>query len=275
MNNGSTKNILINILTRTSNRPNGFRNCYHSIVNQSYKNVRHIVSYDSDNDLSYLNLYNVDKIRVYREIVELENNTNEFRFAPYNLYCNELLNEVEDGWILFLDDDINLLHSKVLEELAAEISKADENTMFIWQLRYPNGKVLPLKSHFQAQEIEKNKIDTSCFLFHSKFKNNAKWDSWKASDFRFIKKLSELIPKKKWIKKVYIQNNNYEDLGNRNDLKNLISNKRIFHKNLFWFFLPKYHFKIWDIYIFQSRTYDNFFIKIIKRIKHLIPLIKK
>ncbi len=32
----------------------------------------------------------------------------EHLLAPYNLYCNQLLNEVDEGWIMFLDDDDSL-----------------------------------------------------------------------------------------------------------------------------------------------------------------------
>lgn len=126
---------------------------------------------------------------------------------------------------------------------------------------------------FKSEKILQNKIGSPCILFHSKYKKSVLWDNWKASDFRFINGISEIILKKVWIEKVFVQINNFGDLGNRNDFNDVIENKRIFSKNLFWFLLPKYHFKIWGIYIFQIRTYDNFFIKIIKRMKHLIPLI--
>ena len=49
----SKEEILINILTRTSNRPIGFLNNYHSVSNQTYKNINHLVSYEYEEDLKH------------------------------------------------------------------------------------------------------------------------------------------------------------------------------------------------------------------------------
>ena len=91
------KEPLINILTRTSNRPNYFARCQQSIREQDYKNVRHIVSIDNDESKSYVR--GVDTIvRVhpmqYNDTIKILPRT---RFAPYNLYLNDLLDNVEDG----------------------------------------------------------------------------------------------------------------------------------------------------------------------------------
>ncbi len=56
--------IQINILTRTSNRPHGMRHCYDSVKQQTYKNIRHIVAYDTPSDLDYLQKLDVDLIKV-------------------------------------------------------------------------------------------------------------------------------------------------------------------------------------------------------------------
>jgi hypothetical protein len=146
-----------------------------------------------------------------------------------------MLSNVENGWVLFLDDDNNLLHNNVIQEIVSEIKEADEDTLFIWQIRYPNGKVLPKKAHFNSRKIEIDNIDTSCFIFHSKHKENIRWDEWKGSDFRFISKLIEEIPRKKWIEKVFIQINNLGDFGNRNDINHDTINK-LYLKKWFWFF---------------------------------------
>ena len=118
--------ILINVLTRTSNRPLGFQKCHRSIQEQTYKNIRHIVSYDDCADLWYLkdleiSLVDVSKIKNTDtpKVSVIENRV----YAPYNLYCNALLEVVDDGWILFLDDDDNLYQSKVIEELVARIEE--------------------------------------------------------------------------------------------------------------------------------------------------------
>ena len=195
--------LLINILTRTSGRPIGFYNCRRSIEKQSYKKIKYFVSYENEDDIDYLDCTGLIKIKVNKYDGDILINPNGSLHAPYNLYCNELLNNVENGWILFLDDDDHLLHNKVIQEIVSEIKKADEDTLFIWQMRYPNGKLLPTREHFKSEQIAMDYIGSPCFIFHSKYKGFAKWDQWKASDYRVIKKLHETIPNTKWIKKVY------------------------------------------------------------------------
>ncbi len=255
-------NILINILTRSSNRPYGFNKCYLSVKKQTYKNVRHIVSYDNEKDIKYLKKLDIDLVFVKKTnqslssaSVNLEGDTK----APYNLYCNELLDKVKEGWILFLDDDDNLFHNKILEEIVSEIKSANEDTLFIWQMRYPNGKVLPSNRFIKEKKIVKYNIGSPCFMFHSKYKNQARWDDFKASDFRFLKQLTKEIPKKVFLKKIVAQINNYGDLGNKNDiLKSKSPQLNIyFYKTLVWYLLPKKHFELFGMPVFQKKTYKK------------------
>jgi len=260
--------ILINVLTRTSNRPIGFTNLKDSLDNQTYKEIRHIVSYDNDVDLNYLNQYDVEKVKVNNDLREDKNHPDGHTPAYYNLYCNTLLDAVTDGWIVFLDDDVNVFHDKVFEELVNQIKKNDTDTMFFWQIRYPNRAVLPNKERIKKEIIEIYNIDTACLLFHSKYKNEARWDGWKVSDYRFINSLSKIIPKQKWINKVYVQINNQGDLGNRNDIGKISINKFVFRKNFLWHFIPKYHYQVFGLYLFKSDFFKRFFIKLKKKLRY-------
>lgn len=208
---------IINILTRTSGRPKGFQKCHTSILKQSCQNYKHIVSYDDVIDLDYLNKYDL-KIVSVKKNNSLPDSILIDRHEPYNLYCNELLCEVEEGWIMFLDDDDMLAHKRVLMMLYDQIKKHNDDTLFIWQTKFPNGSLLPPNKTFNQKEIKEQFIDTACFMFHSKYKDKAKWDPFWAADFRFIKDLAEVIPNQKWIKKVLTQKNNFGDGGKRNDV---------------------------------------------------------
>ncbi len=213
--------ILINILTRTSGRPVGFEKCRKSIINQTYKNIRHIVCYDDKQDLDYLDQYEIEKFRVKRKkkdnLFGIRNNKPGFK--PYNLYCNKLLNKVKNGWILFLDDDDMLIHEGVLEELVNTIKNLTNDTLILWQTRYPDGRLLPEKELFQKHEIKYENIDTACFGFHSDFRKCAKWDAYRGADYRFLKNLESLIPEQKWIFTAFTQKNNFGDHGRRNDIE--------------------------------------------------------
>ena len=215
--------VNINILTRTSNRPNGFKICADSIKKQDYLNITHIVAYDNDNDLEYINKNDdIIKIKVDREEL-IKNDTsnppsnhNLFWFSPHNLYCNTLLDNVQDGWILFLDDDDMLIDNNVISEIVSLIE--DEDTIMIWQMMYPNGKCLPNNHAFTIKTPMLGNIGSPCFLFHSKWKDHYRWDAYKCGDFIFIDKLYKTIPKNKWINKPFIRLNNMGGLGKRIDI---------------------------------------------------------
>ncbi|MBU3822743.1 hypothetical protein KO566_11770 [Flavobacteriaceae bacterium XHP0103] len=262
--------VLINILTRTSGRPKGFYNCLQSVVNQKYKNIEHYVSYESERDLEGVDSNHLKKVKVDRYEDEVLINPEGHLHAPYNLYCNTLLKQVKGGWILFLDDDDHLLHNKVMTEVVSEIEKANEDTLFIWQMRYPDGKVLPTKKHFEHELVEFMQIGSPCFMFHSKYKDMAQWDQWKASDFRVVKRLSEVVPHKKWLERVYIQINNYGDFGNRNDIvQDTVTTKLIYNKTWYWYLIPKYHTTLNGVYIFQLKTYKSYWRRGVKKLQRI------
>ena len=214
--------VLLNILTRTSNRPNGFQICRTSIENQTYKNIRHIVSYDDEADLDYLNTYDGIELLKVTPISEEPSRPRlrkGYRFAPYNLYCNQLMDEVKEGWIMFLDDDDRLFDSEVVQKIVYHIQKSTSNTMILWRMQYPDGKLLPPLEHMERGIIKINHIGSPCYTFHSKHRNKARWDCWKAGDFFFLKELFQKIKHKKWIKEPLILLNNSGDFGNRNDIE--------------------------------------------------------
>jgi len=212
---------LINILTRTSNRPNGFDICVNSIKNQTYENINHIVSYDNDLDLNYINNYNVTKIKINREeIIKNDKSVNpnnpNFWFSPHNLYCNSLLDEVKDGYIMFLDDDDMLLHENVIEVIVNNI--VDEDTILIWKMQYPDGRLLPDSNSYNTKKIRLGGIGSPCFLFHSKWKDFYRWDAYKCGDYRFLEKLYKKISNNKWINSPFIKLNNSGGLGKKIDV---------------------------------------------------------
>ena len=209
----------ISILTRCSNRPNGFKICNQSITSQGYGNVTHIVSYDDNNDyVNYLNQYdNIVSVKVDREALiknDTSVNPNTGKYSPHNLYCNNLLEAAEDGYIMFLDDDDMLAHPDVLKTINKTI--VDEDTMLFWKMRYPTGNVLPRGDIFDRPRL--GGIGSPCFLVHTKWAKQFNWDAWKCGDFRYIDKLFNVVPNHKWINNVLIQLNNNGDQGKKNDI---------------------------------------------------------
>lgn len=208
---------LINILTRTSNRPNFFNRNVNSVNSQTYKNIRHIVSYDNDDDLEYINKHNnltlvkIDKDKLIRE--DNSPNPNTGKYSPHNLYFNEMLKIVEEGWVIFLDDDDLFYNENSLEIIVNNM--IDDDTMIIWQMNFINGLILPPTDELNNKP-KLGKIGSPCFSFNIKQLGDIKWDGWKCGDFRFIEKIYNKTDKKITIPKILIDINNIGS-GNKND----------------------------------------------------------
>ena len=118
-------------MIRTSNRPEYFSQCIKSILNQNYNNVDIIICYDKDESLNYLKKYNKIKyFKVYSTSKE---------HYKYNLYCNELLKKVKNGFIIFLDDDDELCHSEVLKT----INNFCNDESILWKYFRPDKIIFP------------------------------------------------------------------------------------------------------------------------------------
>lgn len=209
---------LINILTRTSNRPNAFKRCYDSIHNQTYKNIRHLVSYDDVKDLNYLNNYkNIDLCKINKlKLIYLDEskNPNTGKYSPHNLYFNEMHKFIKEGWVMYLDDDDYLANETVLEEI---VSSINPNTDFIlWQMKFVNGNLIPSNDTINDKPKLGN-IGSPCVMFKYNLLNNTIWDGYKCADFRFIYDIYNKSTVKKIIKKPMVIVGQIGD-GNKGDV---------------------------------------------------------
>jgi hypothetical protein len=176
---------LINIVTRTSGRPLSFKMCRDSIVNQTYKNIRHIVSFDNKKDEQYLSgsgaeYYFIDNENLPEDKTPnpMEGNIHGYEFI-YNLYFNILFQKVTDGFVLILDDDDVLINNTIIEDMVENIGP--ETDMLIWQI-YLSGKLLT--KNFIKPMI--GDISSQSVLVHSSLAKLVKWDGWRACDYRYI-----------------------------------------------------------------------------------------
>lgn len=200
---------LINIITRTSNRPNGFDRNYHSIKNQTYKNINHIVIYDNHTDFEkYLFKYD-GIVTTWVDRDKLKNDymgpflMNKFFWPSYhNLYMNPTLKTIDNGWIIFLDDDDYLFDKNSIQKIVDNIQ--DEDTLHIWKMLSTANITIPKEKAFKLKKIELGNIGNNCFTFHSKWSKEIQWDAYKCADFRFLINLSKIIPNQKWIDEILV-----------------------------------------------------------------------
>ena len=174
---------LVNILTRSNRRPRFFQDNRISVVGQTYKRFRQLVSYENDETLKYLRAQGLpenDLIRVVRQQTEASH--------PYNLFVNDLMDQVAEGWILFLDDDDLFTTPHALLIIAAHLN--DENSLVIWRAWFPD-KIVPATR--DIHQISPGGITSCCFAFHSKHRKNAQWHEFKAGDYRCFEQLRQFL----------------------------------------------------------------------------------
>lgn len=170
----------INILIRTCLRPNYFKKCIESILSQEYHNYVIHVAYDRNESYDYIAPY-TDRPNIFAHYINKDQvSKQKYRF---NLYCNDLMDHVEDGFIIFLDDDDMFTHCHVLQMINDRI--LDEKTIVLWNFSRPDSEICPST----APRIYLGRIDTSCVCFHSKWKGYSRWPDRQCGDFLFYSTL--------------------------------------------------------------------------------------
>jgi glycosyltransferase involved in cell wall biosynthesis len=180
--------VTINILIRTGRRSELFTRCIRSVMSQTYKNIRVILSTDTN-----------IKMPECFEFIKVVPNKN----FPYfwNLYCNDLKDQVKEGWFFFLDDDDFLEHDKVIEEIAEHLT--NESEAVICQFKRWDKKK-PTDDQIKKGEIYRGMIGMPCIFLHASQKNVANFDGYQAADYRFIKEVTNRL-KTKFVNQVVVK----------------------------------------------------------------------
>lgn len=183
----------INILIRTCLRPTYFKKCIESILSQQYHNYAIHIAYDRHESYEYIAPYESSNLNVSSYYINKDNvSQQKYRF---NLYCNDLMDHVQDGFIIFLDDDDMFTHSHVLQMINDRL--VNEETIVLWNFSRPDSEICPSS----APKVYLGGIDTSCVCFHSKWKRFSRWPDRQCGDFIFYSRLMKNLGKR--VKYVY------------------------------------------------------------------------
>jgi len=204
---------MLNILTRTNNRPKYFFSYNESVKNQDYQGtIKQFVSIDDEKNMEYVSMYrnNVETVSVFRK-QRLQ--ANEF---PYNEYLNELLKKVENGWVMVLDDDDKFMKNDAASIILENATRHGEDSLLLWKVKI-GPRICPSVGSF-GKTIRRNDISNIGFAFHTKHKDKAHWPSVRGGDSMCIKTLSEHL-NVVWIDEVLTcTNNNSGNFGNQRDI---------------------------------------------------------
>ena len=168
---------VINILIRTTYRPESFLKCINSILNQKYTQYRIVICYDDERCKKYLDFY-----EKYKNIKIIKSpDVDKSKECFYNLYCNHLLHYAQDGWIMFLDDDDMFESDKSLDIINSYISNQNNNNLIFWKFKRPDKLIYP-----NINDIQINTIASCGYCFHSKFRYSSIWINGQGGDFNYI-----------------------------------------------------------------------------------------
>lgn len=202
-------NPLINIITRTRNRPRYFKQCVDSLSNQTYSNIHHIVTYQVKEDLEYINKHKLDNCSLVRVPDITKDNTlhttiegNHLTHAPYNTFLNEAHKYVKEGWVMYLDDDDMLTYSNTLEFLINNVHKYDIDTKHFWRVQFPF-YLLPhdqiFKEYCEGKPLKISQISLIGLLYHSSHLDKITFHEWACGDYFAFKELDKKLPKRNMI----------------------------------------------------------------------------
>ena len=139
----------------------------------------------------------------------------QHRKLPHNLYFNEMIKHVKEGWILYLDDDDKLSSDTIIEELVEQIEPTDD--LLLWKTKFPShlvrGSILPPKEG----PPKPCQIDGHCHGVNFRCKDKIEWVGWDLSDFYVINKLYNEIQNKRWLDLILVEKSQM-GLGRRGDI---------------------------------------------------------
>ena len=168
-----------NILVRCSYRPLFFPRLIRSVFGQTYRHFGVIICYDDKRCMEYLQQYETHPQITISEAPQVCKAVPFF----YNLHCNYLLKKVNRGWILFLDDDNQLMEKSALMQISQTLTSTDD--FVIWKVKVGNDIVFPRR----ISNVQFRSIDSSSFCVHSSHKDKGTWVAKQGSDFKYISDL--------------------------------------------------------------------------------------
>lgn len=180
---------VLNILTRTHGREHFFYVCRESIESQVWGGTTcHIVAMEGRCNHYVL----ADSAFRARQVSQssFPPEYRSYRRAKYNLYVNQLLAQVRDGWIMVLDDDDQLLRRNSLAILEPYLTDPDRLVVCRFAM---NGLPYPRDENW-GREFREGDVCAPCVIFHASHRDKAKWLGCYGGDYYAWSNLAQELP---------------------------------------------------------------------------------
>lgn len=180
----------VNILIRTCQRPNFLKSCIESIEKQDYKNINIIIGVETEDTetLKYVIKYKY-RVTFYNQIrkePERPSTGKEYGlYFPFNHYLDEMNKRVDNGYIMYLDDDDTLIDHRAISKIISNVTT--DNDIIFWRCKF-GSRIIPSNENYGKSPVCCD-ISGVGILFNKKFINDIEWGYWKRGDFRVANKL--------------------------------------------------------------------------------------
>jgi glycosyltransferase involved in cell wall biosynthesis len=200
----------LNVILRTSNRPQYFYRCIESIKKYAPEARVHI-TIDNINDIEYVRKY-ADGIDYSYYLIDKDVVSDICKKIPierdpfiFNYYIN-IVKPFLNGWCLFLDDDDELLTDLLFEK--------DKNKIYLFKVDVVT-KIVPSPRNFGNKPVL-NDISSLGIVFHHT--QMVDWTPQRGGDYSFISEIYNNYPSE-WIDEIISKVQLSPHFGKAGDLK--------------------------------------------------------
>lgn len=214
---------MLNILIRTSEREDSFARLIDDIVNQTIDKslLRVLVSQDTDKEYPERIL---SESGLSHNIIRVDKGSGD---GFYNLYLNDLLKEVNDGWVLIIDDDDFIYGNNALEVLYRQLR--DRSKIYLFKILLDGIHEIPRKAEYGKSGVVRGQISMSGFSIHSSQIGKVWFEQTRGGDYYFVMNMLKKI-QPKWINHIVVSTGNLGLKGKMVDEVNRIGK--------IWYFTP-------------------------------------
>ncbi len=172
--------MYLNVLMRTNNRPAGFQAQLKLLEKDPPDRI--IISVHNMETLSYVEEYK-KKSQLNISIVDVEKTMKSSQsHFKYNLYINDLIDNVDQGFIWCIDDD-DLISSDAISYIKKNC--IDQTKLYIVKMNLMN-KILP--RHWKKRPVLGD-IGTPNFIVFHELAKKAKWHDQNHADGEYLQNL--------------------------------------------------------------------------------------
>lgn len=190
--------MIVNVITRTSNREAYFNACRQSVLSQTkVEDINWIVG--SDRECPYY----PEAIRVYKDIRVPVGIPVGMYHAPWNLYLDTLQEYCKEGVVCYLDDDDCFSSQKSVQRIQNAFD--NDNQLVVWKVKITPKWTVP--SHSFGRLITAGDFSGIGMAFHVKHLP-VTWGNLSYGDYRVAWQLLQKGLTVKWLDIVLTQTQN-------------------------------------------------------------------